>query len=153
MEQADAATMALERTVEPGEFMLMRALETAIAVCYARAFTKSTLLRLSLAEYEPSEPQLAQLHKDLYDLRDEVYAHTDKSGGREASLIVASATDSKLPATVNFLRNEQWPAIERAALPEIRRLCALQRDRFHGEAGRIEIFLRGPKGLRELGTE
>src|SRR5436190_5915133 len=65
---------------ETDDYNLMRALETAIAVCYARVFTTSSLLRLDLDEFEPAEPALAELHQWLYKLRAKVYAHTDKAG-------------------------------------------------------------------------
>jgi hypothetical protein len=50
-DQAAAATRALDS--EADDHVLIRALETAIAVCYARAFTTSTLLQLG-DEYAPA---------------------------------------------------------------------------------------------------
>jgi hypothetical protein len=54
----------------------MLALETAIAVCYARAFTTSTLLQLG-AEYAPAaDTPDAELHEFLKSRRHKaIYAH------------------------------------------------------------------------------
>ena len=56
MDQAIAAAHALE--AESRHVALMRALETAIAVCYARAFTTSSLLSLDGAAYAPTIDRL-----------------------------------------------------------------------------------------------
>jgi hypothetical protein len=53
----------------------MRALETAIAVCYARAFTQSKLHRLDLGKYEPADPQLAELHRTVRATRQGLCTH------------------------------------------------------------------------------
>jgi hypothetical protein len=140
MEQATAAARALVTELE--DYNLMLALETAIAVCYARAFTRSKLHRLDLAKYEPTDPQLADLHRTLYQLRNEVYAHTDKHGGRSASLAVQ--TPVELPGTVNFVRHDEWLPLPREALPAALELFSTQRERFHEEAGKIQLWLDGP---------
>jgi hypothetical protein len=140
MEQAAAAARALEG--EADDHNLMRALETAIAVCYARAFTQSSLHRLNREEYEPSAAPLAELHRTLCQLRDEVYAHTDKTGGRSASLLVNAPV--RLPGRIDFVRHEEWKPLSRAALPAALELFELQRQRFHEEAGKIQLYLDGP---------
>lgn len=75
MLQVIAATEMLEQA--DGDEPRMLAAETAIAVCYARAFTSSNLYRLSRDEYRPKDPEFAALHDALYELRDIKYAHTD----------------------------------------------------------------------------
>jgi hypothetical protein len=62
MEHAAAAARALE--AEADDLPLMRALETAIAVCYTRAFTASSLMTIADA-YVPTEPADAELHEFL----------------------------------------------------------------------------------------
>jgi len=53
MDQATAAAAALQADKSTNE-AYRRALETAMAVCYMRAFTKSSLMTLP-AEYVPTE--------------------------------------------------------------------------------------------------
>jgi len=67
MEQCQSATEALEGTTNKA---LTQALETAIAVCYARPFTQSSLYRLDKTEFRPAESRLAELHDTLLKLRD-----------------------------------------------------------------------------------
>ncbi len=144
MEQASAAAQALD--AESTDVFLMRALETAIAVCYARAFTQSSLYRLNRAEYEPVEPHLAELHRALIAHRDKVYAHTDKEGGRNATLLVETPSPVELPGRVDFVRQEDWEPLPRQELPAVVELSLLQRERFHREAAKIHLALVGPEG-------
>jgi hypothetical protein len=71
MVQAAAAARALEGEAD-GD--LARALETAMAVCYMRAFTKGAG-RLP-AKFIPRDAPDADFHKQLVELRHRVYAHT-----------------------------------------------------------------------------
>lgn len=109
MAQAAAAARALE--VEE-EYQLARALETAIAVCYMRPFTQSSLTTLP-AEFEPTAPAEAEIHAELHRLRDQVYAHTDKAGGRSSSMDISSVADE----TVGFAWREQWVPLDRRRSP------------------------------------
>jgi hypothetical protein len=43
-----------------------------MAVCYARAFTKSSLLTLNRTVYAPDDPQLGIVHDGLIQLRNKV---------------------------------------------------------------------------------
>src|SRR6478672_2194914 len=126
MEQAAAAAQALD--AESADVSLMRALETAIAVCYARAFTQISLHRLNRAEYEPAEPHLAELHRALIAHRDNVYAHTDKKSKRTAALIIETPSPVELPGRVDFVRQEGWEPLPREALPAVVELCLVQRE-------------------------
>lgn len=143
MEQAVAAARALQR--EHDDVWLMRALETAIAVSYARAFTQSNLLQLDRDEYRPTAEAFGRWHDDLYALRDSVYAHTDPKGGRDATARISSAVgfeeDATQPATVHVEWREQWVPIPREDLPQIIELCVHQRDRFRQEASAIQAIL------------
>ena len=141
MDQAAAAVRALE--AEQDDYNLMPALETAIAVCYARAFTQSSLFPLDRNTYEPTDPVLAELHKVLCKLRDKVYAHTDKDGGRSAAVLVR--TDPvELPGRVEFLRQEDWVPMPRDSLPVALELVEIQGTRFHNEAGTLKLWVDGP---------
>ena len=80
------------------------------------------------------------------DLRDKMYAHTDKDTGRTAGLGVESATGlgnlDGLPVSIGFMRNEEWLPFPREALPDALRLFDQQRERFHTEAAKIHLMLR-----------
>jgi hypothetical protein len=93
MEQTIAAANALDHEED---YQLARALETAMATCYARGFTTSTLMTLP-REYRPTDPGDADLHKKLHDLRDNTYAHTDKESGRTTdSMTIVLDTASEI---------------------------------------------------------
>jgi hypothetical protein len=80
--QAAAAAHALDEG--PDELPLMLALETAIAVCYARAFTTSSLLRLD-DEYAPAAPSDAELCEPAWVAE----AATDHRQGSDLELMLA----------------------------------------------------------------
>jgi hypothetical protein len=148
MEQAAAAAKAL---ADEADRDLARALETAIAVCYARAFTQSSIYQLSRQRYEPTDPRLAELHNELFNVRDKVYAHTDKKGGRTVSLSLQAVPRfedlGKKPVRIDFGRLEEWVPMPREVLPVALELFHAQRTRFHDEASRIYIALLDPEKL------
>jgi hypothetical protein len=139
MDHARAALDALER--EHKNVNLMRALETAIAVSYGRAFTTSSLLRLNRDEYRPDDPAQAQLHDELLTLRDKVYAHTDKEGGRTARIDVTAEIEQGVEGSeINITAevHEQWVPLRREGIPDYRLLIDGQRRRFGREAVDID---------------
>jgi hypothetical protein len=143
MDQAMAAAQALE--AESHEVALMRALETAVVVCYARAFTTSSLVRLDAVAYAPTIERLTNLHDDLLKARDRVYAHTDKASGRSASIEVISATGlgnlAGLPVGFGFEARESWLPFPREAIADAVSLFETQRERFRREAAELELRL------------
>jgi hypothetical protein len=74
MRQVEAAAVALQNEHQNG--LPMRALETAAVVCYGRTFSGGAI-GLRADEWMKDEDEGA--HTALNDLRDKVYAHTDKS--------------------------------------------------------------------------
>ena len=79
MEQAAAAARALYEDEREDE-AFRRALETAMAVCYMRPFTRSTWLTLP-QEYIAKRGSVdLGFHMALHDLRDQTHAHTDTKG-------------------------------------------------------------------------
>lgn len=144
MSHAGAALQALEREHE--DVNLMRALETAIAVSYARPFVTSSLLRLRQAEYRPTDPEQSELHDDLLSLRDKVYAHTDKDSGRTARIEITSATGlgnlGGLPESLAAEIHEQWIPLSRDRILGYRMLIEAQAQRFGREAAAIQMQLR-----------
>jgi hypothetical protein len=112
----------------------MRALETAIGVCYARAFTQSSLKSLT-PEYIPTASADAQLHAYLRDLRDKVYAHTDKESGRTSSIDAPVVVDDAQMVVLEW--HEEWNAFPRELIEPAVALFHRQRDRFLNEAMKI----------------
>jgi hypothetical protein len=114
MEQAIEAARAIERDAQResagGEpnVQFVRALETAIAVCYWRPFTpsSSTGFLSAVRDGPPLSSEFNQLHHQLKTMRDRAYAHTDKRSGRDAG---------------------EW-------LQPVIALALAQRDRFRAEA-------------------
>ena len=155
MSQAGAALQALER--EHANYNLTLALETAIVVSYARAFTQSTLLQLDEDEYRPEDARQSELHSKLLDLRDKAYAHTDKEGGRFAAFVelmdeveletldeIQSVED--LPQGFRGVVRKEWIALPREWIPDLRFLFEAQAHRFIREAMVIELRLRRESG-------
>ena len=136
MEQTIEAARAIEREIkmqaqgQGQSWQFTRALETAVAVCYWRPFTRSsTMGALDPTGDSPPEHGLCELHWSLESMRNEVYAHTDKSSGRDAAI---RAGDE------GFALLESWKPLPPHWLPSIIALAEAQRDRFRAEAFEIE---------------
>jgi hypothetical protein len=134
MEQAAAAARALEAETE--DMALMRALETAIAVCYMRAFTTSSLMTIP-DTYLPTDPADAELHEFLQIRRNKAYAHTDKESGRSASTNRWEESDG----TFTFEVREEWLPFPRDLIPALIDLCERQARSFRAGAGAIQVQL------------
>ena len=99
MDHVIAAAEAIQREHESGapNLSLLRALETAVVVCYWRPFSQSN----TLGHLRKSDAHDPALHAQLKTWRDEAHAHTDESsshvlnafGGPEIAA-TASATSS-----------------------------------------------------------
>jgi hypothetical protein len=143
MNHAHAAASALD--AEADEVNVMRALETAIAVSYARAFTNSSLLRLDAEDFAPADPDARRLHEYLLELRDTVYAHTDKNSGRTATIDVISATGlgnlGGLPVSFGTEVWEEWLPLPREWIPAMQSLFREQQNRLREEAAAIQLQL------------
>jgi hypothetical protein len=126
MRQAESAARALAE-VKPGEIQLKRALGTAVVVCYARAFTQSTIVTLRPEEYAPTDAELARLHYRILALRDSESAHSDKEARREIS--VEQALEDFPGVTEKF-----YPVLSPEELSLALRLFELQHARFRDEA-------------------
>jgi hypothetical protein len=147
MSQAIAAAIALR--AEEDDRNLMLALECAMAVCYMRAFTKSTLMTMP-NRFVPSvergySEQDADLHKWFDDRRDTAYAHTDRESGRSAAVFPLEG--DPLGAHAWHLG---WPPFPRDWINPAIVLFQRQMERFRAKAlelqEKIEAFgpLSGP---------
>jgi hypothetical protein len=138
MSQAIAAAMALRK--EQDDRNLMLALECAMAVCYMRAFTKSTLMTVP-RKFVPAvsrgySEQHVELHEWFEERRDAAYAHTDKESGRAAAVFPledGSGGAGWSLEWVPFPRDLIDPAIE---------LFQLQRDKFRAKALELESQIK-----------
>jgi hypothetical protein len=146
MEQAAASARALGDGAN--DVHLTRALETALAVSYARAFTQGSLLRLDRADYRPCDPTLADLHDELIRLRDKVYAHTDKASGRSTTVTTTTSigrrAEGDTEITIEMEYREEWPPFRREAISDAPRLFEGQRDRLLSEAADRQVRLEWP---------
>jgi hypothetical protein len=133
MDQAAAAARALQ---SEDDYLLARALETALAVCYMRAFTQSSLMTLP-AEFVPTGEPDGRYHDELKALRDKVHAHTDKAGGRSASINVETVEDG----FVRLAYRDAWLPFERGAIPAIVDFFERQGEHFRHEAAHIQVKL------------
>jgi hypothetical protein len=96
---------------------LCRALETAIVVCYARPFGKRNAVGALGDNWPPIVERFPDLHAQLLSLRDEVYAHTDRTRARDV-VDVGELLGLETPAFT-----EGWHPIDRSALPAISELA------------------------------
>jgi len=121
MRQVMAAVDALLGETLNGD--LCRALETAVIVCYARAFTTSNTVGPLTEDWTPADPVERRFHDEIMRLRDKVYAHTDKIGARD----IADAGEMLGLGQVAFV--EGWHPLDRKVLPAIRALADAQDGR------------------------
>jgi hypothetical protein len=135
MRQTLAAITAL--TEERHNGYLCRALETAIIVCYARAFASGNEIGTLGEEWAPEEATLRALHDQVLRLRDQVYAHTDRRAG--ARDIADVATQFGLDAP---MFTEGWRPIKREVLPALGALAEYQEQRFASAADELQEKLR-----------
>lgn len=132
MEQVREAVDAIDPAGD--NYQLVRALETAIAVCYSRPFTESKFCKLGEADAPPPDGGWRDLHDQILRMRKAVYAHTDKAGARDAPIEIVALPDG----TSGYAFTEQWLPLDRSFLPAIRALAESQRDSFRQEAMRLE---------------
>jgi hypothetical protein len=158
MDHARAALDALER--EHDDVNVMRALETAAAVSYGRAFSTSDLLQLDRHAYRPADPKQGQLHDNLIWLRNKVYPHTDPAGGRTASIENAETTITRnaegTEISIAAELREQWSPLRREAIPEYcsvieYSVSALHERDGHSQRVAAHLDLDGEVGLSLLG--
>jgi hypothetical protein len=113
---------------------LQRAL--LLAASDMRPYTKSSLLTLP-PEYIPQGTVDAGYHAVLDNLRDQTYAHTDKHGGRSATMRT-SGEDGDI---VSLEYREEWLAFPTAAIPALLEFFERQRTLFLTAAAGIHVDL------------
>jgi len=138
MGQAMAAAMALRD--EEDDRNLMLALECAIAVCYMRAFTKSTLMTVP-QKFVPaisrgySEQEVA-LHQWFREHRDSAYAHTDKDSGRIAAVLPLENGSGGVGWSLG------WEPFPREWINPAIKLFLRQRELFRAKALELEAKIK-----------
>jgi hypothetical protein len=139
MDDAAAAGRALyEDTSDDENFR--RSLETGMAVSYMRAFTSSDK-RLP-NEYVPDHGHDADVHAVLKDLRDKLYAHTDKEGGRTATL----RTTAESGDVVSLEYKIGWLAFPVEEIPDLLAFFARRKDQFQTAAASLHVDMEGERG-------
>jgi hypothetical protein len=133
MNQAAAAARALEHETDG---TLARALETAMAVCYMRPYTKADLALPN--KYVPTDVDAKVIHDDLKTLRDKEYAHTDKESGRRIREFKINITGGIAEVTWG----EGWLAYPRSNLPHVISHCEKQAEEFQSDAMTIHVLLQ-----------
>jgi hypothetical protein len=119
----------------------LRLLATALVVSYMRPFTHSTLA--TLREFEPTDEPDAALHGWLAELRDQVYAHTDKDAYRYASFGIVDE---------NLTEDDWWGYVTSSrpfppsVIPDVVALANRLQSAFEAEARRVWISLGRPQG-------
>lgn len=130
MRQVLAATEALKQTRNG---YLGRALETAIVVCYARAFAGGNEIGTLGDSSAPTDPEMRRYHDELLRLRDQVYAHTDRRGGaRDVEDVGALVGLDKVAYT------ESFRPFKPTALAAIVTLAKQQEERFREDVQKLE---------------
>jgi hypothetical protein len=152
MRQAAAAAEALAN--EHQNVHLMRALETAVVVCYWRPFASANQVKLNAEERVPADEGVRLAHELLKNLRDKVFAHTDRVieiNGRtlrprdversEDLLGPVPEIDYSDPASPPVF-TESWHPLDRKALPTIVSLARAQEAQFRAKQLELEAELR-----------
>ena len=131
MQQVIEAAVAIQdehRSATP-RLELLRALETAVAVCYWRPFSQNNTIG-HLRDGDAEDPTL---HAHMKTLRNQAYAHIDASSGRSADI-----EDIVTPTGVEGLAlTEGWWPLPADWLPRIIEVAVRQRDTWRAEAADI----------------
>lgn len=109
-----------------------RALETGLAICYARPFVSGKVGTISAKRDLPADPHLRALHDGLIARRRDLYAHNDETPLRTVEDVYA------LLGLGAGKFAESWRPIDRVQLPEIIRLCDEEEGKFRARAAEIE---------------
>ena len=134
MDQATAAAVAL-RTDTSDDESWRRALETAIAGCYMRPFTDGAWKLPN--KYVPKAGIGGEIHRGRRELRNKVYAHSDRESGRRASM--KTVVTSEGVNTISY--GASWWAFPVEDLHAVQALFADQRQRFLDDAAAIHVEL------------
>jgi len=102
-----------------------RALQTGVAVCYARAFTRSKgYPMLEKNKWAPSDADQRAVHFDLLRLRNVLFAHTDETDMRrvvDAGEILGLGWNM-LVEEYRPIPVEQWERVARLAAAQVLRM-------------------------------
>jgi hypothetical protein len=137
MDQAGAAARAL-RDDEFSALQVARVLETGMAVCYLRPFTKGNPVVLS--EYEPTEGPDAALHEELHRLRRKRLARTE-----QGEWFTITLPHSEIEDWASF--RDVYDPFPRDRLPAVIDLCDRLGHRMLVDARRVWIDLGKPRSL------
>jgi hypothetical protein len=126
--EAAHAIVVAHRSGNPN-LQLIRALETAVVVCYWRPFSQSN----SMGHLRPKDALDASLHKAMEQMRNSAYAHIDASSGRTAGITPHPTSEG----VQGLAFTESWWELPVEWFPQIVRIAAAQRDAWRAEAESI----------------
>ena len=128
MEHVFAAATAIQREESAAipDLALIRALETALVVCYWRPFSRSN----TAGHLRDSDALDPELHGHLRILRNRAHAHIDTSSGRTAGVTPLSASKG----VGGLVLTESWWSFPEEWLPRVIDVAERQRDAFRAEA-------------------
>jgi hypothetical protein len=123
MEECRAAAQFLhEATNLSGD--VRRALETGIAVAYARPWGKTNTIGVLPDHWKPTDPDQLTLHDELITVRNKVYAHTDEESGARWVADV-----SKMLKTTGPYFAPAWRPLNLDYIPQIAELAESQKTK------------------------
>jgi hypothetical protein len=104
MDHVVAAAEAIQREHASGnpDLSLLRALETAVAVCYWRPFSQSN----KVGHLHDKDALDSAFHAQMKVWRNQAHAHTDKTSGRTADI-------KKLVTASGEARRRRWRRLSR----------------------------------------
>jgi hypothetical protein len=124
----------------PSGSAIHTALWTAMAVCYARPFSKNNIGQLAGRWGRFDDERLKQTHDLLVAARNRDFAHTDKSPARLVYVLPPGSWGERGSATVGTV---PWA---REVVEDAASLCEVQIDRL---GARVEELVEGLYGGRE----
>jgi hypothetical protein len=111
----------------------VRPLETALAVCYARPWTKSSIGQLG-EQWLPEDGEGLKRHRDLIRLRNKLYAHTDDDLGARG---IRDVSGGGKPTFAT-----EWKPMLEEAVIGARQLAETQRLRFREAVDELSVRVR-----------
>jgi hypothetical protein len=132
MDQVAEAVHAIDEQLRSGNpnLQLIRALETALVVCYWRPFSQSN----SKGHLRPGDAHDAELHAAMKRMRDSAHAHIDKESGRSAGI---SHLTTEKDGVEGIAFTESWWGLPDEWASQIVAIAGAQREAWRAEAESI----------------
>jgi hypothetical protein len=106
-------------------------IEAGLFTIYARPYTPDNKRRVLSEDWLPADPRDRKLHDRMIELRDTIYAHTDRDSPRRVEDVFGEHSYA-----------ESRPMLNPNAFPRLAALAQSQRDRFREGCDRRQEELR-----------